>query len=174
MIKQENGKFVVYSESGRKFGTYDTETKAKKRLSQMEMFKHMKKTAAVPKLKNFFASEPSCVVHGAGKQCVTGKAPSFSKKAEYVFEKLSQVVLSGTSPAPPVNGKPRYDAWAVNKIKTSQGDRYYKATVPGVHDPGFGKLQAGMLAQKKFFTSKADSLPTSQYKDLYNKTIGNK
>lgn len=41
----------------------------------------MKKTASRPKLKNFFAPEPSCIVHGAGKKCVTGKAPSFEKKA---------------------------------------------------------------------------------------------
>lgn len=43
MIKKENGKFVVYSESGKKFGTYNTEVAAKKRIRQMEMFKHMKK-----------------------------------------------------------------------------------------------------------------------------------
>lgn len=47
------------------------------------------KKGSVPKLKNFFASEPSCVVHGSGKQCVTGKAPSFSKKAEFVFNKIA-------------------------------------------------------------------------------------
>jgi hypothetical protein len=57
----------------------------------MEIF--MKKTGSVPKLKNFFASEPSCVVHGAGKQCVTGKAPSFSKKAEAVFNKIAMTSI---------------------------------------------------------------------------------
>jgi len=51
MIKQEGGKFVVYSESGRRFGSYDTEAAAKRRLAQMEMFKHMKKTAAKSKFK---------------------------------------------------------------------------------------------------------------------------
>ena len=90
MIKQENGKYVVYSESGRKFGTYETEAKAKRRLAQMEMFKHMKKTASEPKMKDFFAPEPACIVHGAGKKCVTGRGPSFSKKAEIVFEKIAQ------------------------------------------------------------------------------------
>lgn len=89
MIRMENGKYVVYSETGRKFGTYDTQEAANKRLSQMEMFKHMKKTAAGPKLKNFFTQEPSCIVHGSGTQCVTGKGPNFSKKAEYVFKKLA-------------------------------------------------------------------------------------
>lgn len=48
MIRKENGKFVVYSESGRKFGEYSTEGAAKKRLQQMEYFKHMKKQAAIP------------------------------------------------------------------------------------------------------------------------------
>jgi len=79
MIKQENGKFVVYSESGKKFGTYDSESKAKQRLAQMEMFKHMKKTASAPGLKNFFASEPACIVHGAGKECVMGAGPKYAK-----------------------------------------------------------------------------------------------
>lgn len=81
MIKHEGDKYVVYSESGKRFGAYSSEKEAKRRLSQMEMFKHMKKTAAAPKLKNFFAAEPPCVVHGAGTQCVTSKAPSFAKKA---------------------------------------------------------------------------------------------
>ena len=81
MIRQEGGKYVVYSESGKRFGSYSSEKDAKRRLAQMEMFKHMKKTAAAPKLKNFFAAEPSCIVHGAGKQCVYGKAPNFAKKA---------------------------------------------------------------------------------------------
>jgi len=89
MIKQEGDKYIVYSESGKRFGEYSNEKDAKRRLSQMEMFKHMKKTAATPKLKNFFATEPSCVVHGAGTQCVTGREPSFSKKAEEILEKIA-------------------------------------------------------------------------------------
>lgn len=42
MIKKEHGKFVVYSESGKHFGTYDSEKEAKHRLAQMEYFKHIK------------------------------------------------------------------------------------------------------------------------------------
>jgi predicted ABC-type ATPase len=39
MIREENGKFVVYNEEGtRKFGTYKTEEEAKERLEQMERF----------------------------------------------------------------------------------------------------------------------------------------
>ena len=41
-----------------------------------------------PKLKSIFAPEPKCIVHGAGKKCVTGDLPSY-KKAEYVFEKIA-------------------------------------------------------------------------------------
>ena len=49
MIRKENGKYIVYSKTtGRKFGTYDTEEAAKKRLRQIEMFKHMKKHAMLP------------------------------------------------------------------------------------------------------------------------------
>lgn len=43
MIKKENGKYHVYSESGKHFGTYATEAEAKKRLQQMEMYKAMAK-----------------------------------------------------------------------------------------------------------------------------------
>jgi hypothetical protein len=42
MIKKQGEKYVVYSESGRKFGQYATKKAAQKRLKQMEMFKHMK------------------------------------------------------------------------------------------------------------------------------------
>lgn len=44
MIVRRQGKYVVLSHDGkRKFGTYDTKDEAKKRLQQMEMFKHLKK-----------------------------------------------------------------------------------------------------------------------------------
>ncbi len=43
MIKKVNNQYVVMSEkTGRKFGTYKTLAQAKKRLQQMEMFKHLK------------------------------------------------------------------------------------------------------------------------------------
>ncbi len=43
MIKKIKGKYVVLSEStGRRFGTYKTEKEAKKRLRQIEFFKHKK------------------------------------------------------------------------------------------------------------------------------------
>jgi len=46
MIKKVGGKYVVLSESGRRFGTYDTKAEAEKRLRQIEMFKHLKKSGA--------------------------------------------------------------------------------------------------------------------------------
>lgn len=45
MVRREGDKFVVYSESGRRFGAYPTEEAAKKRLGQMEYFKKIKKEA---------------------------------------------------------------------------------------------------------------------------------
>ncbi len=43
MIKKIQGKYVVLSENGkRSFGTYKTLTEAKKRLGQVEYFKHRK------------------------------------------------------------------------------------------------------------------------------------
>lgn len=42
-IRKEGSKYVVYSETTRrKFGSYTTKKEAKKRLQQMEMFKHLK------------------------------------------------------------------------------------------------------------------------------------
>ncbi|MFH1171858.1 MAG: hypothetical protein V1778_04975 [bacterium] len=44
MIKKLNNKYIVLSETtGRKFGTYKTLAEAKKRLKQIEFFKHVKK-----------------------------------------------------------------------------------------------------------------------------------
>ena len=41
-IKKEDSKWVVYSKSGKKMGTYDTEKEAKRRLRQIEYFKRRK------------------------------------------------------------------------------------------------------------------------------------
>jgi hypothetical protein len=42
MIVRRAGKYVVMSETtGRRFGTYATLAEAKRRLQQMEMFKHL-------------------------------------------------------------------------------------------------------------------------------------
>ncbi|MBI2639403.1 MAG: hypothetical protein HYW90_00720 [Candidatus Sungbacteria bacterium] len=44
MIKKIRGKYTVLSETtGRKFGTYKTTARAKKRLKQVEFFKHLSK-----------------------------------------------------------------------------------------------------------------------------------
>lgn len=43
MIKKVGNKYHVYSEAGKPFGTYSTLEEAKKRLQQMETFKHMAK-----------------------------------------------------------------------------------------------------------------------------------
>ena len=45
MIKKIKGKYHVYSESGKQFGVYDTLAAAKKRIAQMEYFKHNPKLA---------------------------------------------------------------------------------------------------------------------------------
>jgi hypothetical protein len=43
MIVKRDGKYVVVSETtGRRFGTYDTLAAAKRRLRQIEFFKHLK------------------------------------------------------------------------------------------------------------------------------------
>jgi hypothetical protein len=42
MIQKQGSKWVVLSHDGKKLGEYDTEEEAKKRLRQVEMFKHIK------------------------------------------------------------------------------------------------------------------------------------
>jgi len=43
MIKKIKGKYIVLSETtGRRFGSYKTLAEAKKRLAQIEFFKHLK------------------------------------------------------------------------------------------------------------------------------------
>lgn len=43
MIVKRGSKYVVMSETtGRRFGTYDTLAEAKKRLRQLEVFKHLR------------------------------------------------------------------------------------------------------------------------------------
>jgi hypothetical protein len=43
MIVKRGGKYVVVSEmTGRRFGTYDTLAEARRRLRQIEFFKHLK------------------------------------------------------------------------------------------------------------------------------------
>jgi len=43
MIKKIKGGYKVVSEKGRNMGTYKTLAEAKKRLQQIEYFKHLKK-----------------------------------------------------------------------------------------------------------------------------------
>lgn len=48
MIKKIKGKYVVLSETaGRSFGSYKTLAEAKKRLRQVEFFKHLSKSQAL-------------------------------------------------------------------------------------------------------------------------------
>lgn len=49
MIKKIKGKYVVLSEhTGRSFGSYDTLEEAKRRLRQVEYFKHLAERGAKP------------------------------------------------------------------------------------------------------------------------------
>ena len=41
-IRHEDGKWNVYSKKGKRLGSYPSKAKAKKRLKQIELFKHMK------------------------------------------------------------------------------------------------------------------------------------
>lgn len=44
IIKVKQGYRVISEKTGRSFGTYPTREQAEKRLRQIEMFKHMKKS----------------------------------------------------------------------------------------------------------------------------------
>ena len=43
MIRKTKSGYTVYSENGKKLGTYKTKKEAEKRLQQIEYFKHKKK-----------------------------------------------------------------------------------------------------------------------------------
>lgn len=49
MIKKVKRKYMVIAESGRRMGTYTTLKAAKKRLQQIEYFKHLKGRVGQPK-----------------------------------------------------------------------------------------------------------------------------
>jgi hypothetical protein len=52
MIVRRAGKYVVISETtGRSFGTYDTLDAAKRRLRQIELFKHLKAGTRVRRVR---------------------------------------------------------------------------------------------------------------------------
>uniref|UniRef100_A0A6M3KA45 Uncharacterized protein n=1 Tax=viral metagenome TaxID=1070528 RepID=A0A6M3KA45_9ZZZZ len=46
MIEQRGSKWVIVSEKGKELGIFDSEEEAKKRLKQIEAFKHMDKSTA--------------------------------------------------------------------------------------------------------------------------------
>ena len=119
----------------------------------------MKKKAAGPKLKNFFSAEPSCVVHGAGTKCVTGRGPSFSKKAEYVFKKLAQEKFNIQKPG----STGMWGASVVKGFDTSAGKRYYAGT-DSSKSMGMAQNKAVFNARMKFQNNPADSITTQQFK----------
>jgi hypothetical protein len=51
MIKKQGSKYLVVAESGRHMGTYKTMAEAKKRLQQIEFFKHLKSGGFKGKLR---------------------------------------------------------------------------------------------------------------------------
>lgn len=58
MIVKRNGKYIVLSHDGkRKFGTYDNEKQARKRLQQMEMFKHLKDDINLSSVLSYLSEE---------------------------------------------------------------------------------------------------------------------
>lgn len=61
MIKKIDGKYHVYSEKGKPFGTYNSLAQAKKRLGQMEYFKHQK-TANLFSVESLLPAAPSMLI----------------------------------------------------------------------------------------------------------------
>lgn len=75
-IVKVKDKWQVQSENGKNLGTYDTKEEAKKRLQQVEMFKHMKKKGSIPQeIQAHFYSELAASVRPKtpeGKEIVKG------------------------------------------------------------------------------------------------------
>ncbi len=47
MIKKHGSKYLLLAESGRHMGEYKTKAEAKKRLQQIEFFKHLKSSSGL-------------------------------------------------------------------------------------------------------------------------------
>lgn len=65
--KLPNGKYRVYSEKGKNLGTYNTREQAKKRLRQIEFFKH-KKAATNIDMSNLDGVSYSAIIRELRKQ----------------------------------------------------------------------------------------------------------
>ncbi len=102
MIKREGNKYVVYSESGRRFGTYSNEKDAKRRLAQMEMFKHIKKTAAYNKSFGFSPMLVRSVLNKTIDSLNTKAIEDYAKIARKIDgmlkDHINKVVKSGKTP----------------------------------------------------------------------------
>lgn len=71
IVKKDN-KYQVQSEKGRNLGTYDTKEEAKKRLKQIEYFKHKKSAKTNPKIKKI-VNKPSKVIKTKPRKVFTDK-----------------------------------------------------------------------------------------------------
>ena len=99
VIKMEDGKYVVYSEAGKKFGEYEDIEGAHKRLKQMEIFKYMDKTAeemtAEEKADQKYAIAKSYEEDGHPRKAKEYKAKA-SRAYKHAYEKNSQQYRYGT------------------------------------------------------------------------------
>lgn len=92
--KLKNGKYRVTSRSGKNLGTYSTKSEAKKRLKQVEMFKHLKKEAKEKKLdlKEIESFSYSSIMRKINKQLDQSAAKEFASIYKKIFDKK---ILSG-------------------------------------------------------------------------------
>jgi len=65
--KLPNGKYRVFSEKGKNLGTYDSKEQAKKRLRQIEFFKHKKASKTIIDLSDLDTLSYSAIVRELNK-----------------------------------------------------------------------------------------------------------
>lgn len=90
--KMPNGKWRVFSEKGKTLGTYNSHEAAKKRLNQIEMFKHMKNkkasTEEVIDLSHLDDLSYSAIMRELRKQCSQEIINVFLSTFKNIFDTL--------------------------------------------------------------------------------------
>lgn len=93
--KLPNGKYRVLSEKGKNLGTYDTKSEAKKRLRQVEFFKHVKGSKDID-LSNLKAITLSSVMRQLTKNFNDDKVIKFLKVFNENYKDDSKEALEKT------------------------------------------------------------------------------
>lgn len=84
--KLPNGKYRVFSEKGKNMGTFDSKEQAKKRLKQIEFFKHKKASKKIIDLTNISEISYSAIMRELRNQCDYEIVEDFLSLFKQIFD----------------------------------------------------------------------------------------